>query len=75
MPTQDELARQLIDTVREAAASEAVLLQRRITATLNYLEDVATPNAITLQHARAFLSGERDDILESWIHYTSEKER
>lgn len=75
MPTQDELARQLIDTVREAAASEAVLLQRRITATLNYLENVAAPNAITLQHARAFLSGERDDTLESWIHYTSEKER
>jgi hypothetical protein len=72
MTTPDDLARQLIDMVRETTAPEAVLLQRRIDATLGYLEGITSPNMITVKTARAFLTGKRDNELETWAHVFAE---
>lgn len=73
-PTPDELARQLIDLVRETSAPEAVLLQKRITATLAYLHDVTRPNVHTVRHVRKFLIGLRDDELDFWVGAFNETE-
>lgn len=68
------IAKAMADTAYNAATAErlrsypeAVLLQRRINATLAYLDQVALPNAYTVLHVRAMLSGQRDAMLD---HFT-----
>lgn len=75
MPTQDELAQQLIALVRETTAPEAVLLERRINATLAYLHAVTTPNLHTLQHVRWYLTGVYDRELEYWNNRFNEQQQ
>jgi hypothetical protein len=66
MTTPDDLARQLIDLVSKTIAAEAVLLQRRIDATLGYLTDVVAPNEYTVSTVQRFLTGEFDNDLDWW---------
>ncbi len=58
----DQLAHELIALVQERGAPRATLLQHRIDKVLAYMEEVVTPNAITLRHIRRHLDGTYDSF-------------
>jgi hypothetical protein len=57
-----ELAERLIEEIEMATVAEVVLLRKRIDGALAYLDEVVTPNQITLRHIRRHLDGGYDGM-------------
>lgn len=60
--TDGQLAKDLIDLVRQNISPQAVQLQERIDNCLHYLEGVKEPNTVTLSHVRRYLDGTYDGM-------------
>ncbi len=66
-PTAEQMAADLIDHVKRTHTPRLALLEDRITATLVFLDQITTPNPITLDHVRAFLTGAADYMLPFYL--------
>lgn len=63
--TQDaeKMAAALIDHVKRTHTPRLALLEDRITAALEYMKGVSTPNMVTLVHIERYLTGGRDALI------------
>jgi hypothetical protein len=60
---EEQMAHDLIDHVKRTHTPRLALLEDRIAATIAYLDEVTAPNAHTLAHVRAYLTGGRDSLV------------
>lgn len=60
--TDEELAAELIRTIRSKTSPRAVLLENRIEKALAYLSEITNPTPPAIDHVRRFLLGEYDDM-------------
>lgn len=60
--TDEELALELVRTIKSKTSPRAALLETRIEKALGYLDEITKPTGPAINHVRRFLLGEYDDM-------------
>lgn len=62
-PTEESMARDLIDHIKRTHTPRLALLEDRIAAAIDYMSKVTAPNRVTLDHVRWYLDGSYDGTI------------
>lgn len=71
----EELVGRLISLFREEISADIGVMEKRITAVLQCIENVSSPSQATLSTIRKILTGEWDGLLDSLLHSVEEAGR
>jgi hypothetical protein len=64
--TTDEMARSLLEHIKNEHAAELALTQHRVAAVLGYLEGITNPTPPAIDAVRSILTGKWDSVLDSF---------